>query len=160
MGKMPKMILLVCSAALYCAVCTVLTAWLYRMGAVRDFRHWRSWGAASEMATIMTCLSAPWWIWPLFSKRSLALLSIGGGTAILSGISTGCYIALILLLGPDHPILTMFGSSASDLFREDVGIIFAVIIAPTMAILSGLVPCAMLMLVRGRKVRDVMVLRL
>jgi len=132
------------SAALYCAVCTVLTAWLYRMGPVEDFLHWHSWGAAIEMAAIMTTLSAPWWIWPSISRKQLSLWRIGIGTTVLSALSTGCYIFFIFQLGPDHPLLTVFGYSATTLFREDVGIVYAGIVAPTMAVLFGIISCLMI----------------
>jgi hypothetical protein len=59
----------------------------------------------------------------------------------LSALSTGCYLFFIFLLGPDHPLLTVFGYSATTLFREDVGIVFAGIVAPTMAVLFGIISC-------------------
>jgi hypothetical protein len=138
-------------AVLYFVFCTTLIAWLYRMAPVEDVSHWRSWQASNEMAAINTGLSALWWIWPLFLRRNLPLWVVGFGITVLSAFTNWCYVSLIFELGLFHPLLTVFGYSAVDLFTDDTGIVYVALVIPAVAILSGITCCTLLKLVGGKR---------
>ena len=136
---------------LYFAICTVLTAWLYRMGPVNDVLHWRSWNAASTMAVLMTVLNLPVWVFTWKFQRLTSRLTTCLIAGFLSAVFTEIYIFSILSIGPDHPILTFFSNSAPELFRDDTGIVYAMIIAPVMAICSGILSFLFLKIVGGNE---------
>lgn len=138
-----KIISLLLFSGLYWSACTLLTAWLYRMAPSREVLHWKSWEASFEMAAIMTILNVLWWIKPLFLKSPISLWKTTVFISVLSAFSTGCYLSLVFWLGPDSPMLTIFGYAAANLFREDMGAVYAIVVAPIMAILSGVISCAM-----------------
>ncbi len=135
-----KVVALILSAALYYAACTVLTAWLYGgWGSAGSIARWHSWNASAEMAGIMTVLNLVCWIALLAFRSNGQLLVFGFGAVCLTAVITEVYISLIFQFGDFSPLLTIFGVETASLFEDDTGIVYVIIVAPLMAIISGFI---------------------
>lgn len=98
---------------------------------------WQSWGAAFEISAITTVLSLVWWLWPILHYKKRSLLAIGAGIVTVTAASLFGYTYAIVRLGPDGPLLTMWGFAARVIFAEDAWVIFAWWVVPVTAVLSG-----------------------
>jgi hypothetical protein len=95
--------------------------------------------APTEMACAITLIAFPTWIRPiLFPKltRRWELLAIA--VAIQSFVLLELYAVLIYRTGADSPVVTVFGFSATLIFREDLWIVFPLICLPITSGISGI----------------------
>ena len=135
-----KMLVFVFLGALFYLICTLDIAWT----------HSWTWVGAAELSIPTTMLAVVGWLWPLLFESEWPLWRSALSVAGLSLAILTCYAWLInSVVGPDHPMLTIFGAGTRDMFADDAGIVYSLIEIPVMSIVSGLGCFLMLVLVRG-----------
>jgi hypothetical protein len=120
-------------AIAYWLGCAFLVGCLYSADPVQRFR----WNASLEIALAATVIAFLAWIKPIVHPGPRRGIYVAAVVAIQTGGLLGCYAALIDWLGPDSPVVTVFGFSASRIFREDALPLFAFLCVPVMACASG-----------------------
>lgn len=142
-----KLALLGLGTACYFAVCAILIAWIYRSETTNRPGGWLG---AVELAIPTAIISFSTWLRPLFKDRQTALWGSAWTSLWTLLLLAGYACTLNFLLGPDSPILSVFGSDCGKLFRDDMGILYCVEAVPLAAICSGLICYLMLRFANNR----------
>ena len=127
--------------ACYFAACALLIAWIYRSETTNRPGGWLG---AIELAIPTAMLAVLTWLRPLFNDRPSPLWDALRSSLWTLLLLAGYACTLDFLLGPDSPILSVFGSDCGKLFRDDMGILYCVEAVPLAAICSGLICYLML----------------
>jgi hypothetical protein len=98
------------------------------------------WGGSAELAIPTTILTVISWAALLPFQRNSSKVTSGIWAAALTFLAVGFYAWLINVeLGPDHPVLSIFGYATRAMFADDNGIVYLMFVTPLIAIASGCV---------------------
>ncbi|QNI33592.1 hypothetical protein H7849_06525 [Alloacidobacterium dinghuense] len=122
-------------AIIFWLSCVAVITWIYGPGKPPQAYL----AAPIEMACAITLIALPTWIRPMFFPepgRRWNPLAIA--IAMQSFVLLELYAVAIYWAGADSPVVTVFGFSATRIFREDSWAVFPLICVPIMSCISGI----------------------